>query len=89
LPLKKDKPEARVQHNLLLDIILEANATLIFGEKGENMQHVFQIFAEIVNTKLSTDSIKEKIIRVLNNLSSESATQAIAMEAASKLEEKY
>jgi len=37
LPIRFDKKEAKVQHEMLVDIIMESNANLVFGEQGENM----------------------------------------------------
>jgi hypothetical protein len=88
LPIKFEKKEARAQHELLLDIILTSNASLIFGEKGENMPHVVKIFAEIVNTKLSTDAIKTKILQVIQLLASNEGTQTLLKNAIAGLEEK-
>jgi importin-5 len=87
LPLKHDKQEARVQHELLVDIIL-TNASLIFGDSGERMNHVIKIFAETVNTKFSTDDCKEKIIKVLKLLLSEEASAAMLRKAGEALDAK-
>ena len=48
LPLKYDLDEAIVQHELLADIILESDASLVFGDNGENFAKVIKILAEVV-----------------------------------------
>lgn len=89
LPLRYDKEEARVQHELLVDIILHSNANWVFGENGERMKHVIKIFAETVNTKFSTDVIREKIVKVINALLQNEASSNLVKEAVGELEVKF
>lgn len=88
LPLRYDKEEARVQHELLVDIILQSNANWVFGESGERMKHVIKIFAETVNTKFSTETIREKIVKVIQALLQNEASAKLAQEAVAELETK-
>jgi len=66
LPLKFDKPEAKVQHELLTDILLN-NGQLVMGANGSNLPKIVKILAEVIDTKFCTPEIKNKIILVLNN----------------------
>lgn len=66
LPLKFDKPEAKIQHELLTDILL-SNGQLVLGNNGSNIPKIVKIFAEVLDTKVCTPEIKNKIILCLNN----------------------
>lgn len=89
LPLKHDKLEARLQHELLVDIILESDANLIFGEKGENLSKVLQIFAEVVDTKLASERFREKVQKVIQLLGGNESTRPMLQEAIGKIDKKW
>lgn len=89
LPLKHDKLEAKLQHELLVDIILESDANLIFGEKGENLARVLQIFAEVVETKLASERFREKVGKVIQLLGGNEATRPMLQEAINKIDKKW
>ena len=89
LPLKHDKLEARIQHELLIDIILESNATLVFGEKGENLPKVVKIFAEVVDTRLASENFRDKVGKVVGNLIGNDGTKQILQDAVLSLEPKW
>jgi importin-5 len=80
LPLRSNKEEARVQHEMLLDIITSANANLVFGAKGEQLPHVFRIFALIVDTKFSTDTVKKKIQALLTVFASNETSKNVLVQ---------
>lgn len=86
LPLKKDKPEAHQQHEMLMDILLKGNASMLLGENGEGIGHLIKIIAQITDTKLSNDKIKAKMSQVLKSLA-QGPTQALVEKAVVGLSE--
>ena len=68
LPLKADIPEGLGQHELLMDILLSGNASMILGDNGEGIGHLLKIIAQITDSKMSNDSIKQKMTKVLKGL---------------------
>lgn len=86
LPLRYDKKEAREQHELLVDIILHSDPSLIFGAKGENLPTVIKLFALIVNTKFSSPEFRGKMQKVIEALASKPETKALLQDAFNKLE---
>jgi hypothetical protein len=87
LPLKFDKPEAKLQHDLLADIML-SNPGLLIGKHVSNLKHIFKVFADIVdNQKVCTPETKEKIKRSIITLKNDSTVQAQWGEIAAELNE--
>lgn len=52
LPLRYDKPEARINHELLVDLVLEYPDLIIKGD-GERIIRLIKIYGNILDTKLS------------------------------------
>lgn len=88
LPLKRDKVEGREQHELLLDIILTQNASMVFGPNGEKMKKVLEIFGTIVNSKMSKPEIDAKIEQVLKGLMANEVMSELLVKAGSELDDK-
>lgn len=89
LPLRHDKAEAKFMHELLVDIILESDANLVFGENGESLPKVMQTFAEIVDTKLASETFKEKMKKVVQMLMNNEASRPMLHEAVGKIDKKW
>ena len=87
LPLRNEDFLARVQHELLVDIVLEVDPQLVFGNNGENFAHVVKIFAEVLGTNLSSALFEEKVGKILQLLISNEGTKAMLQEAVTKLNE--
>ena len=66
LPLKFDKPEAKIQHEFLADILI-GNGQLVLGNNGSNIPRIVKIMADVLDTKVCTPEIKKKFVIVLNN----------------------
>jgi hypothetical protein len=86
LPLRFDKPEAKGQHDMLMDIILHSDASLIFGESGEHLPNAVRLFAVLVNTRFVYPSFKEKLQKVFEGLVNNPGTKTILQEAVAKLD---
>lgn len=87
LPLKFDKPEAKLQHDLLADIMLN-NPNLLIGTNLANLKHIFKIFADIVdNQKICTAETKNKIKTCLGGLKNNPMVQSQWGEIAADLNE--
>lgn len=67
LPLRHDKVEARMMHELLADLCLSKPA-LVFGPNFERLAHVVNLFAEILETKLCESTTVPKIKEIMVNL---------------------
>ena len=67
LPLKHDKAEARLMHDLLADLCL-SHPGLVYGSAFERLQHTVNIFAEILETKLCEESTPPKIKAIITGL---------------------
>ena len=67
LPLKHDKVEARLMHDLLADLCL-THPVLVYGSGFERLQHTVNIFAEILETKLCEDLTAPKIKAIVGGL---------------------
>lgn len=85
LPLKNDEVLARMQHELLVDLILEVNATLVFGAKGENLGDVVRILAEVLGTRLSSAKFEEKVGKIFQLLVENENTKTVLQDAVAKL----
>jgi len=70
MPIKYDKEEAVIQHELLTDIVL-LQPELILGESGKNIKKIISIFGDVVDTKRCTPDTKRKIIECLVKFKSE------------------
>ena len=66
LPLKFDKPEGKIQHEFLADILI-GNGQLVLGNNGSNIPKIVKIMADVLDTKVCTPEITKKFITVLNN----------------------
>jgi hypothetical protein len=88
LPLKRDRIEGKEQHELLLDIILTKNASMVFGPNGEKMKKVLEIFGTIIGGKLSTPDVDAKIEQVLKGLIANENMSSILVKAGQELDEK-
>lgn len=86
LPLRFDKAEAKGQHDMLMDIILHSDASLIFGESGEYLPIAVRLFAVLVNTRFVYPNFKEKLQKVFEGLVSNPGTKTILQEAVAKLD---
>lgn len=56
LPLKYDDGEARIQHELLTDILINSPDLLVGGETPESanvLLKILQIFGDIIQTKVT------------------------------------
>jgi len=89
LPLRHDRAEAKFMHELLVDIILESDANLVLGEKGENLPRVMQIFGEVVDTKLVSETFKEKMKKVVQLLMNNESSRPMLHEAVGKIDKKW
>ena len=72
MPLKYDKPEALIQHEFLVDIMLN-KPDMILGSSEESMMHgivkVLKIYSQILNNhKIYNDSIKGKMKQHVSSL---------------------
>jgi len=76
LPLTYEEYLAKVQHELLVDIILEVNAGIIFGDKGENLPQVIKIFSETLGTKLTSGDFEGKVVKILQFLMKNEETKS-------------
>jgi len=85
LPMQKDKPEGRKQHDLLTELILRGNAALVLGENGERVGKVISIFAIILQTKLSNPEIEKKIVQILKFLITDEKTKPLVANATKNL----
>jgi len=85
LPLRNEDFLARIQHELLVDIVLEVNPQLVFGDKGENLGHVVKVFAEVLGTNLSSAKFEEKVGKIMQLLISNEATKPLLQDAVTKL----
>ena len=63
LPLKFDKEEARVQHELLADILL--NRPELLAAQAENFAKAFAVLADTVNTKYANEATNTKVKSIL------------------------
>ena len=86
LPLKHDKLEAKKMHELLVDIVLESDADLVFGENGERMEKVIKIFAEVVDTQFVGETFKEKMTKVVQLLANNENSRQLLLDAVNKLD---
>ncbi|CAG9316983.1 unnamed protein product [Blepharisma stoltei] len=64
LPLRRDKEEAKLMHDLLADITI-SNMALTIGENNERLEHVVKIFAEILETKLINTETVPKVKQII------------------------
>lgn len=67
LPIKHDKVEAKLMHDLLADLSI-SNPTLVYGNTYERLSHVVHLFAEILETKLCEQTTVPKIKHIINTL---------------------
>jgi hypothetical protein len=72
-------------HEFITDVILQRNASLVFGPDGERMQLVLEFFAKIVGTKFCTKTCEEKIVQVLKLLASNPSMAKLVHEAGAKM----
>ena len=86
LPLKFDKKEAREQHEMLMDIILQSEPALIFGDKGENLPAALRIFSIVANTKFASAEFTVKMQRIVRGLMENPDTSSLLKDAYEKLE---
>ncbi|CAD8204866.1 unnamed protein product [Paramecium octaurelia] len=64
LPLKYDKPEARLQHEQLADFVI-ADCNQLINGKPENALQILKVFANTYKTKRSSEAIDTKISSAL------------------------
>jgi hypothetical protein len=88
LPLRVDHEEGKVQHELLVDIILESDAALIFGQNGENLPRTVKVLAEVLDTKGASKEFKGKARKVIDLLAGTETTKVMLQDAVAKLEPK-
>ncbi|CAG9313658.1 unnamed protein product [Blepharisma stoltei] len=69
LPLRRDKEEAKIMHDLLADVTI-GNMSLAIGENHERLEHVVKIFAEILETKLVANETVPKIKQIIQMMQS-------------------
>lgn len=60
LPLKYDKNEGYVQHQMLVELVTINPATML-GPNGENLPRVIELYAMILDGNCSNDSVKTAI----------------------------
>lgn len=60
LPLQHDKQEARYNHELLVDIMINDQQLLVQNNK-ETVYKVIQIYEQVAGTKRSNEAINKKI----------------------------
>jgi hypothetical protein len=60
LPLFHDKQEAKYNHELLVDIMMNNQDILIQNNKS-TLQKVIQVYEQVAGTKRSNESINNKI----------------------------
>lgn len=87
LPLKHDKPEAKVQHELLTDILLN-KSELLLDSSGSNIPRIVKIFSDVLETKVCTPEIKNKIILCLKNFKNNNVISAHWNDVVAGLDEK-
>lgn len=87
LPLRHEDFLARIQHELLVDIVLEVDPQLVFGSNGENFAHVIKVFAEVLGTNLSSAMFEEKVGKILQILIANEGTKSLLQESVTKLNE--
>jgi len=89
LPLRYDLEEGKVQHELLVDIILESDASLVFGANGENLPRTVRVLAEVLDTKAASKEFKPKVKKVIDLLASNETTKAMLQDVVGKLDPKF
>ena len=87
LPLRYDKKEAREQHDMLMDIIIQSDASWIFGERGEHLQLTIKLFALLVKSKFVFENFTEKMKKIIEGLMNNPETKALLTDAVSKLDD--
>ena len=87
LPLAYHFEEARLQHEMLVDIILDENPSLIFGENGHSLPFTIKVFAQLSNTKLISETFLPKMKKVIAMLESNEQTRPVLQEAINALDE--
>lgn len=60
LPLKFDKNEGFIQHEMLVDLVT-INPTTMLGGNGENLPRVIELYALILDGKCCNETVKNKI----------------------------
>lgn len=60
LPLKFDKNEGFIQHQMLVDLVT-INPSTMLGANGENLPRVIEIYALILDGKCCNDAVKAAI----------------------------
>jgi len=88
LPLRYDTEEGKVQHELLVDIILESNAALVFGESGENLPKTIRVLAEAIDLKATGPDFKKKVAKVIQLLQGNEQTNKLLIDAVNTMDGK-
>ena len=72
---------------MLVQIITEINANLVFGENGELIGQVLTVFAQIYRTKYSNDDIAKKMKQIITTLADDTGTKPLVQTAIGNLPE--
>jgi len=60
LPLKYDKNEGYIQHQMLVELVTINPATML-GPNGENLPRVIELYAMILDGNCCNDAVKSAI----------------------------
>ena len=85
LPLAYYTDEAKLQHDMLLDII-ETDPEVVFGKNGQELPRVVKVFAQLVNSRLVSAAFLPKMKKVIFALAEKEETKALLQEAIEKLD---
>lgn len=85
LPLAYYVEDAKQQHEMLLDII-ELDPKLAFGENGQALPHVIQVFAQLTNSKLISQTFQPKMKKIIETLAANQETKPLLQESIAKLD---
>eukprot|EP00331_Platyophrya_macrostoma_P020884 CAMPEP_0176475722 /NCGR_PEP_ID=MMETSP0127-20121128/43759_1 /TAXON_ID=938130 /ORGANISM="Platyophrya macrostoma, Strain WH" /LENGTH=1056 /DNA_ID=CAMNT_0017871339 /DNA_START=179 /DNA_END=3349 /DNA_ORIENTATION=+ len=80
LPIRLDESEGPVQHELLVDILLTGDASVVLGKNGEGIGHLLKIFVHIANSRMSNEKVNTKISKVLKLLAEGPTQEIVAKE---------
>jgi hypothetical protein len=67
LPLKYDKAEAKMMHDLLADLVL-SNSAIVFGPDNSKLAKILHIFSEILETKFISEETVPKVKSIFQNV---------------------
>lgn len=70
MPITTDVEEAKIQGDIFADL-LSSGPDLVLGANRERLDHCVSIIAELLNTKLSTEASRQKLVNLVKSMSSD------------------